>query len=94
MKGDFTMILIEMFRLENGQTMLAGKVEGEESGIVANRKCEILKDGVVLDSITIEGPAMVAGQRTQGMQVVSTLDQVSVERDVIEQGGCVLKPED
>jgi len=87
----FKMTIAEVFRFQDGTTVLVGPIMGT-SAMVRACTCELLVDGVRRQEIRIEGEMMPSRPHEQGHRSVSSKDVIQLERGETATSICVLQP--
>lgn len=86
----FKMKIGEVFRFQDGRTVLVGPVEGTLARLPACT-CELLVNGAKRQEIRIEGEMMPGSPHDQGYRSVSSKDAVQLESEEVATAVCVVQ---
>ncbi|AFY83605.1 hypothetical protein [Oscillatoria acuminata] len=86
----FEMKICEIFKLQSGQTVFAGPLEGTSISI-QNCQAELEVDGVIIQKLMIEGEFIMNVKHPVGHRAIFTTESVKINRSIIKQQTCYLR---
>ncbi|HZD69321.1 MAG TPA: hypothetical protein VFA45_10535 [Actinomycetes bacterium] len=84
------MKIVEMFRFEDGRTVIVGHVRGGPP-FIRQRPCELVIDGRVVQRLTLEGEMLPEKRISDDRRSVATFDDVQLTGEDLRSHDCSLR---